>query len=166
MEVELGARLDYRWTQAILVERGKKREPIYQFIIPTASVGLDYHITEKLKYNANIGLAWRAPSMNELFIAGLHHSTATVEIGDEQLKAEQSISITTGITYRNQWLQADVSLYSHLFKNYIYGKPDTQPILTIRGYFPVLRYVQTDAAISGSDINFSGFTHSTTRTFG
>jgi len=157
MEVELGARIDYRWTQAILVERGKKREPIYQYIIPTASLGLDYHITEKLKYNANIGLAWRAPSMSELFISGLHHSTATVEIGDEQLKAEQSLSITTGITYRNQWLHADVSLYSHLFKNYIYGKPDTQPILTIRGYFPVLRYVQTDAAISGSDINLAVF---------
>jgi hypothetical protein len=50
-------------------------------------------------------------------------------------------------------------VFSHLFKDYIYAIPDTTPFLTIRGFFPVLRYVQTDAAISGSDINLVIFSY-------
>lgn len=156
-EVELGARLDYKWMQAILYERGKKREPIYQYIVPTVSVGLDHHFSHSLKANLHVSLAWRSPAMSELFVGGLHHSTATVEIGNEKLKSEKSLSLTTGIHFQKDWIDAEVSVFSHLFKDYIYAIPDTTPFLTIRGFFPVLRYIQTDAAISGSDINLTFF---------
>ncbi len=157
IELEFGARIDYRWMQAILFEKGKKREPIFQYAIPTVSAGVDYHINQKMKWNFHSGLAWRAPSMNELFVGGLHHSTATVEIGNEKLKSEQSLNLSSGLNLDYQWIQADVSLYTHLIKNYIYLLPDTTPLLTIRGYFPVFRYTQTDVALNGSDINIAVF---------
>jgi iron complex outermembrane receptor protein len=157
LEIELGARLDYRWMQAILFERGQKREPIYQYIVPTFSAGIDYHINEQMKWNFHSGLAWRAPTMNELFIGGLHHSTATVEIGNEKLKSEQSLNLSTGLNFDYKWIEADVSVYTHLIKNYIYLLPDTAPLLTIRGYFPVFRYTQTDVALNGSDVSIAVF---------
>jgi iron complex outermembrane recepter protein len=102
-------------------------------------------------------MAWRAPSMNELFIGGLHHSTATIEIGREDLKAEQSYNFSTGFSFDYSFIKAEASVYSHIIQNYIYSLPDTNPMLTIRGYFPVFRYTQTNAAISGSDIDVSVF---------
>lgn len=150
MEVELGARLDYRWMQAMFYNKPSQTN---QYIMPTVSAGVDYHITQSLKWNIHTGLAWRAPSMNELYANGVHSSIATLEIGDAKMKKEQSLNISTGFDYRHQYIKIDASLYTHLFKDFIYLKPDTHPTLTIRGWFPVARYVQTDAAISGSDIN-------------
>lgn len=150
MEVELGVRLDYRWMQAMFYNKAAKT---HQYIMPTVSAGFDYHISKNLKWNIHAGLAWRAPSMNELYINGVHSSIATLEIGNPNLKAEKSLNISTGIDYSQKYVHLDASLYTHLFKDFIYMKPDTHPTLTIRGWFPVARYVQTDAAISGSDIN-------------
>lgn len=152
MEVELGARIDYRWMQAMFYNKPSQTN---QYIMPTVSAGLDYHISKSLKWNFHTGLAWRAPSMNELYANGIHGSIATLEIGDAKMKKEQSFNISTGIEYTHEYIKLDASLYTHLFQNFTYLKPDTLPILTIRGWFPVARYVQTDAAISGSDINLT-----------
>lgn len=152
MEVELGMRIDYRWMQAMFYNKAAKT---HQYIMPTVSAGFDYHISENLKWNIHAGIAWRAPSMNELYINGVHSSIATLEIGNPNLKTEKSLNISTGLDYSQKHIRVDASLYTHLFQDFIYMKPDTHPTLTIRGWFPVARYVQTDAAISGSDININ-----------
>ena len=154
-EVELGARFDYRWLQALVLKRGEKREPIFNFLMPTFSVGIDHHLTHEMSINYHAGMAWRPPSINELFIDGLHHSTATIEIGRESMKSEKSLSLSAGWRWSKSMFDIDVSLFSHLFKDYIFLTPDTVPMLTIRGFFPVMRYVQTDVALSGSDISLA-----------
>jgi iron complex outermembrane receptor protein len=71
------------------------------------------------------------------------------------MKSEKSLSLSAGWRWSKSMFDIDVSLFSHLFKDYIFLTPDTVPMLTIRGFFPVMRYVQTDVALSGSDISLA-----------
>jgi iron complex outermembrane receptor protein len=96
-----------------------------------------------------------------LYSEGLHHGTASIEEGlmrhngiilTEQSAIEKELSkkwITTW-QYSDETLSADVSVYYNDIKDYVYIRP-AGTRLTVRGYFPVFRYEQTDAVLSGAD---------------
>jgi iron complex outermembrane receptor protein len=117
----------------------------------SGNVGFIYKGFSHSKITYNIGKAWRAPDANELFANGVHHGTASVEIGNQKLEAEQAIN--QGLSYEgafSKWnFKADV--YLNYIKNFIYIKPQKPPTLSIRGAFPTFYFLQTDVLFYGSD---------------
>lgn len=114
-----------------------------------------YKINPEIRSNVSVTMANRAPYVNELLSDGIHHGTATYELGDINLKTERSINITAGFAYSNKakTFSADIVLYNNAINNFIYQQPrPDEPVLTVSGAFPLIRYRQTNALLRGADL--------------
>jgi len=154
-DVQGGVRFD---SKAIHTTRYPyNREPIsYNFNFSTLASSLNaaYHIGTKVKLNLATSLSSRAPHVNELLSDGIHHGTATYELGDMSLKPEKAWNTSLGFTFNNcaNTLQADISLYYNHIDHFIFQQPlPDDPVLTIAGAFPKIVYQQTNASLKGID---------------
>jgi iron complex outermembrane receptor protein len=114
-----------------------------------------YKFNENLRISLTGSTAWRSPQINELFSNGLHHGAARIERGDVGLSTERAWSIMGSIIYSTKKIEFDLGIYNKNIFDFIYLKPQYPPLLTIRGAFPTFSYAQTDAHLSGADLNFS-----------
>ncbi len=116
------------------------------------NAGFDYKINEALSYHLNIGTAFRAPSVNELYGNGLHHGEGKYIYSNENIQAEKAKAIITGFEINNyKRLHGHIDLYYKLMDGYIYMKPVFPATLSIRGAFPSFKYEQRDAYFTGLD---------------
>lgn len=162
LELEAGVRLDYKWLQAYLPDNKGGTKPVHQWIVPSGSLGMDYHFNEQIRWNVNLATAWRAPQVVELYADGVHHGSASFERGNAKLKAEVSFNISTSLQLDYKWVRASLGFYQYFINNFIYLKPTLPAQLTIRGAYPAFTYTQANASLTGGDIDialkpFSGF---------
>lgn len=154
-EIEGGLRYDYR--QMDVGRQG--RDTVGQaldFANFSGALGLIYK-QAAWRLRLSMGTAWRAPHVNELYSAGVHHGSASYEEGNPDLIPERALNTNLGWEWRpeNGPVLANVSLYYNLINDYIFLEPSAQPVLTIRGAFPAFDYQQADARIAGLDAQFS-----------
>lgn len=155
MELEAGVRLDYKWLQPYLPVTKGGIKPIHQWLVPSGSLGMDYHFNEHVKWNINVASAWRAPQVVELYADGVHHGSASFERGNANLKEEVSLDISTSLQLEFKWVRASVGFYQYFINNFIYLKPTLPAQLTIRGAYPAFTYTQTNASLTGGDIDLT-----------
>ncbi|MBO9593072.1 MAG: TonB-dependent receptor [Niabella sp.] len=115
-------------------------------------LGLRWKLKAAWNLSTHIGMAWRPPQVSELYSYGLHHGAASIEYGDSTLKGEQGYKWITTLQKQYGRLQLDASLYTQYIGGYIFLQPQRVYEQTIRGAFPVFRYQQTDALLSGLDL--------------
>ena len=152
-ELEAGIRYDYQFFSA------KKFDLNNQLINPqlnynnfSAALGAIVKPLKGLQFRANAGMAFRPPNAAELFSEGVRQTAAAIEIGDINLKVERGIKWVNTLSYIvTNRLQVNLTAYLHYIANYIYLQPDNQAQLTIRGAFPVFKYLQTNARLWGLD---------------
>ncbi|MFD2598649.1 TonB-dependent receptor [Sphingobacterium corticis] len=162
---ELGARYDYhyfdvagyRYDYSNIDENGVVRQYLLtdrrDFHNWSGSAGLAYHASSNWTIKSNIGLAWRAPSANELYSDGLHHGSGTYEVGDPNLKSERGLKWVNSMLFKNERIALTTDLYAQYIQNYIYATPNPDSVRqTIRGTFPVFNYRQHDAFFYGVDV--------------
>jgi iron complex outermembrane receptor protein len=118
----------------------------------TANIGFKKQLHHEMEWLVNVSLASRNPNPSELFSDGLHHSTGQIELGDLRLEKEQAYKFNT--TFKKDWksFQVQVNPFVNRISNFIY----LQPIgfeTTIRGAFPVWEFKQTEALLTGFDVN-------------
>jgi iron complex outermembrane receptor protein len=152
-EWEMGLRYDYKWMRVSRWDNNVIVRPEYIFHNFSATVGTVYKPSTQWNLTANIGTAWRPPHVSELFSAGLHHGTASVELGNAQLKTEKGVKGIVSAQYQsiNQFINLEISAYYQYLWDYIYLKPIQPPTLTIRGAFPTFAYTQVEAVFKGID---------------
>ncbi|MCU0380495.1 MAG: TonB-dependent receptor [Chitinophagaceae bacterium] len=121
----------------------------------SGNLGALYRFNGKLTANLTFASAWRAPQVNEMFSNGLHHGAARIEKGKADLATERANSILAGVQYEGSAFSADISLYHKQIDGFIYLKPTYPPELTIRGAFPTFAFDQTDARLTGMDLQLS-----------
>ncbi len=153
--VEVGGRYDYRYLQAITISstfpREIKREN-RDFQNYGFSAGAKYSFSSAFIAKADFGIVQRAPEVNELYSSGLHQGLASIEYGNPNLHAENSIkALLTVESNLKQKVFLQVTGYYQQIIDYIYLKPTGEFELTISGSFPVFEYTQTDARIYGFD---------------
>ncbi|MCY4778835.1 TonB-dependent receptor [Sphingobacterium sp. UT-1RO-CII-1] len=166
--IELGARYDikqmdiagYRYDRKQMDEDGTVVQylltdnRLYQSL--SGTLGIRQPLSQTITWKSNLGLAWRAPSVNELYSDGLHHGSATYEIGNADLHSEKGLKWMNSISLGSEKTRINVDLYGQLIFNYIYARPDPSRVQqTIRGTFPVFVYEQHDALLYGTDIELS-----------
>ncbi len=154
-EWELGIRYDFKTFDAAGFD---KHQNLYggqrNFHNVSGSFGGVWHAGAAWQLRSNVGLAWRAPSANELYSNGLHHGAALYEIGDTELASEHGYKWVVSPSYNGGPVTIDLDLYAQYIQHYIYAQPSPGEFLqTIRGTFPVFRYKQTDAAFLGADLS-------------
>lgn len=153
-ELELGIRYDYRTLESFRNSNGNTSSSKRNWNNFSGTANFSRTINKHVSYLINSGLAWRAPSINELYVNGLHHGTSSFEIGDAQLKNE--VAYKLGVQFNLVNIDSIFDFEVYVYNNYISGfinlVPDTPATLTIRGAFPTFRYVQTTANLSGFDV--------------
>ncbi len=153
-ELELGVRYDFKHYLVKRFDRSNNLlKPEFDFNNLTGSVGGIFFLANEWTLRSNVGTAWRAPHVNELYSEGLHQGAAAIEEGNDQLKSEKAIKWITSLEKQTQKLSLNVSAYYNIINDYIYLRPESVE-LTIRGAFPVFRYRQTNALIYGLDTDF------------
>lgn len=153
-EFEVGVRYDQRSLTTFI--RPTANDPVESNTLSfnnfSGTIGAIVRFNEHFNFRSNLGTAWRPPAVSELYSAGLHHGSATFELGNENLQTEQSYKWINTLTYQKGRLNAELSGYYNQIQNYIYLAPSAPwSTLTIRGEFPIYQYLQTNAVIMGID---------------
>ncbi|WP_428653620.1 TonB-dependent receptor [Runella sp.] len=154
-EWEAGLRYDMRWLHVYRFIGQTLDQRNHQFNSWSGTIGSVFNASSHLSLRANFGTGWRPPSVNELYSKGVHHGAAAYEEGDETMRPETAYNLMGNAEYSSERFRAEIGLYHNFIQNFIYLKPQAEPILTIRGAFPYFKYVQTDATFSGADITTS-----------
>lgn len=120
---EAGLRYDYKYLSADGYDMYSQRYGgEHDFHNITYSLGGAWQATPHTALSSNIGVAWRAPQVNELYSSGLHHGAGTYNLGEASLSPETGAKWITSLSYthpeRGIYLTADA--YVQLIKNYIY----------------------------------------------
>ncbi|WP_241790846.1 TonB-dependent receptor [Sphingobacterium rhinopitheci] len=162
--VELGIRYDYKYFD-VAGYRYDYNNPnndgsINQYLLKdqkhfnniSGIAGLSFPINSNFSWKTNMGLAWRAPSANELYSDGIHHGTGTYEIGNKALKSEKGLKWVNSLLFNNQSINAHLDIFTQVIADYIYSEPNPDSTRqTIRGTFPLFEYTQANALFYGLD---------------
>lgn len=123
------------------------------FVFHNLSASLGFHKSFEHQWDVflNVSHAVRNPNPSEFFSDGLHHSTGMIELGDLYLQKEKSTK--SAFTLQKKWssLMVNVNPYLNSIANFMFLKPIGIET-TIRGAFPVWEYQQTNALLTGIDI--------------
>ncbi|WP_411850396.1 TonB-dependent receptor [Stenotrophomonas sp. LGBM10] len=88
----------------------------------------------------------RAPTNEELYAAGAHIATRSLEIGNADLKTERGQRVELGIHTHSDRVDFSASIYQTKFKNFIY-LADTGVVESL----PVRLWTQQDATFKGAE---------------
>ncbi len=160
--LEVGARYDYQFLQvATFINNRDLVKPQFNFHYFSGLLGANYTFTDALRITNNFSFSTRPPHVSELYSEGLHHGTAAIEEGlmrprgevltDQQfINKEKSMKWISTLQVGRGSFTADFSIHANVIDNYVFLRP-VESRLTIRGYFPVWRYEQTNALLTGAD---------------
>lgn len=160
-ELEGGIRYDYKWLkiyryQYIGNATYELVTPLHIFHNVTLNLGTIYRVDSILNFSFNLGTAWRAPNVSELYSNGLHHGAAAIEYGNDSLSSERTYNAIFAMRFTpNKRLRVEASPYVHYFDNFIYRQPSLSPVLTIRGAYPAFYFKQANTFLWGCDFNIS-----------
>src|SRR6266571_4359866 len=120
----------------------------------SGDAGLVYRPVETLAITANVGRAWRAPTLFELFSNGPHLGEARYEIGDPGLKPEAGTNVDVGVRWQGGRVRAELAGYRNAIDRFIFITP-TDSFVTVSTTPPdslrVYRYQQADARLVGGE---------------
>jgi len=166
LELEGGLRYDNKWMQAKkrVIPRDNNspvERPEFNFDQVSATLGAAYNLPLGYRLNATLSKGWRPPSVNELFIEGVHQGNAAFERGDRNLREEASLNMSAGLSRQSGKITGSVDAYRNQIDGYIYLQPQLDaagmPIfeITQRGGFLAYQYVQINARFTGLDAMLS-----------
>ena len=151
LTLETGVRYDYQWRRVFAVENKGIEQGDYEFNSLTLVGGAMYKFADTWSVSSNFGTAWRPPGVNEQFSNGVHHGTAQFELGDPNLESEKSYSADLTLRKATSKIYAQLSGYINYIDNYIFLRPEPEPVLTIRGSFPSFSYQSNNSLLRGFD---------------
>jgi outer membrane receptor protein involved in Fe transport len=118
----------------------------------SGNVGVVYRPGAALALTANLGRAWRAPTLFELFSNGPHLGEARYEIGDAGLKPEAGTNVDIGVRWRGSRVRAELAGYRSAIGRFIYITPtDSFVFVTPTDSLRVYRYQRATARLVGGE---------------
>ncbi len=115
----------------------------------TYNVGAVAALGRGLSLSANVGSAWRAPNLFELYAEGPRLGEARYEFGDGTLDEEKSLNVDGGLKLETDRVQARAALFRNDIQDYIFIAPTGQSI----GGLQVYEYTQADAHLQGFELS-------------
>ena len=87
----------------------------------SGSIGATYQISESAYTKLNLSKGFRSPNIAELSSNGIHEGTQRYEIGNSQLKPENSRQIDWGIGLNTEHISTELNLFDNLVDHYIFS---------------------------------------------
>jgi iron complex outermembrane receptor protein len=113
----------------------------------SGDVGLVFRPLPDVALAANLGRAWRAPNLFELFANGPRIGDARYEIGQPDLQTELATDVDVSVRCEGRRLRGEVAAYRNQITHYIFVTPTPE----FRDALRVYRYGQTDARLLGGE---------------
>jgi iron complex outermembrane receptor protein len=126
--------------------------PTFTFHNFSGSLGVRKELSTGISLLGNVSLAMRNPNPSELFSDGLHHSNGTIELGDLNTTKEKAVKVSATLLKSSDTFSFEVTPYLNHISNFIYLSP-TGIEYTIRGSFPVYKYMHANAVLAGIDVH-------------
>jgi len=98
---------------------------------------------------ANVGRAWRAPTLFELFANGPRLGEARYEIGDKNLDPETSLNIDGSLRWSSRRAHAEIAGFRNRIQDFIYIAPTGET----QGSLQVYRYEHALATLTGAEVS-------------
>lgn len=87
----------------------------------SASLGLAYQLSDNWHAKLNASRGFRTPNISELSSNGSHGSAMRYEIGNPDLKSENSWQIDLGMGYSSNLISVEIALFANRINNYIFS---------------------------------------------
>ena len=117
-------------------------------------LGFCYELNAFSDLNLTLGSLERAPSSVELFMNGAHVAVQRFEVGNPNLKSEESQNIDLSYNFDNDVIYGSINFYQNDVDNYIYrqdtGQTDTAG--SEPSNLKIANFVQKDAELDGYEI--------------
>lgn len=153
--IDAGLRFDDKHVSTKRMKfNGTRVDHEFDFSTFGSSFSAGYKFSDEIKVMAGAALTSRAPHVNELLVDGVHEGSGTYELGDATLRQENAFDISASVSFSNKRknISGEVYLYRNTIDDFIYQQPlPDEPVLTIVGAFPLIKYQQTDALLQGMD---------------
>ena len=140
LKLELGGRYD----RIELEPQGHAARDFDAFNVSAAAI---WRLSEGFDLRFGVDHSERAPTTEELFAAGAHVATRSIEIGDSDLDTEKGLRGEIGLHWHSERIDAKFALYQTDFGDFIYLS-DTG--VEEQGY-PVRLWTQSDATFRGAE---------------
>ena len=115
---------------------------------PSGSLGLSIPFGEHVTLNASAALAFRAPSVEELFSNAIHAAAADYEVGNPNLTVEKNEGLDGQLRWQSGRANVTFGGYVNLIQGYIY--PDVSRDTIVDGTtMPLARMAQRNARLTG-----------------
>src|SRR5439155_3577921 len=113
----------------------------------SGNAGVVFQPAAGLALSLNVGRAWRAPTLFELFANGPHIGEARYERGDSTLKPEASRGVDLGVRWSGRHARLELAAYHNRISDYVYITPTTVFLDSLRVY----QYGQAEAELAGGE---------------
>ena len=110
-----------------------------------------YRLLPSLALAVNVGQAWRAPALFELYANGPRPGEGRYECGSSSLDPETSLNSDASLRWESSRAHADASAFHTRISDYIYIAPTDGTIDGLRVY----RYAHADATLVGGEASAS-----------
>lgn len=149
----LGARFDYRNIEGVeMVEDGSAKFNNFSnsFSNLSGALGFTKEFDEHYNFKANLGSAFRSPNIAELSSDGVHEGTFRYEIGNDNLKPENSYYGDLAFEFNNNTVSASIGAFNNYINNFIFSSQLNDETTVVNGEtLPLYRFIQANANLSG-----------------
>jgi len=120
------------------------------YTVANGSIGASYQINDRLVLAANVASSFRAPTLFDLFVNGVHGGVAAVQLGNPRLEEERALSTDFALRYRSPRLDFTATVYRNDVSDFIFpaGTGETDAASGL----PIFAVMQDDAEIYGANI--------------
>ncbi len=123
----------------------------------TGAVGAAVQLRRDLSVSVNVGRAFRAPILQELFGNGVHEGTLRFERGDPTLTPEASLALDGVVRYLTPHVYAELSGFLNTIDGYIYARASGET--DAESGFDIYDFVQADARLAGAEARLDVHPH-------
>jgi iron complex outermembrane receptor protein len=118
----------------------------------TADVGAVFQPISGLAIAANVGRAFRAPTLFELYTNGPHLGEDRYEVGLPNARPELSLNADFNLRWQRGWFTGQIGAYRNQIDNFLYVQPtDSEVVVTLeegdQESLPLYRFAQTNRAV-------------------
>lgn len=153
-QLQVGARVDHfsvetRPNDALELERFGLSEN-RSFNNVSGSFGVSIPLTAGASLAGNVSRGFRAPTVEELFAYGYHAAAGTFDVGNAELKSEQSTGFEVGLRAQGSRVFGQVNTYYNMISNYVL--PRTVSVIDLDGEdtnTPLVNFSQGNARMYG-----------------
>ena len=122
----------------------------------SGAIGFTQEFNEHFNFKANLGSAFRSPNIAELSSDGVHEGTFRYEIGNNNLKPENSYYGDLAFEFNNTTVSASIGAFNNYIDNFIFSSQLKNETTVVGGEtFPLYRFIQANANLSGLEASLT-----------